>query len=169
MAEEAAQPQKKKSKKTVIVVLGLLVAEAVAVVAVFSLWVKPGEVRGQGIVSSPDDHLNQLHEVLIVNDRFPNHHTGRVWLWDTEIQIQVRQKHADFVRRLLEERNAEIKTSVSQIIRTAHHNHMKEPNLETLNRQLLTALRGIFGEDASGDQRVVSVLIPKCVGFPADF
>jgi len=168
MAEEAAKPQKK-SKKTVVVVLGLLAAEAVVVVAVFMLWVQPGEVRGQDITVSADDHLNQLSEVLIVNDRFPNHHTGRVWLWDTEVQIQVRQKHVEYVRRVLEERNAEIKTGVSQIIRTAHHNHMKEPNLETLTRQLQTFLRQTFGEDASGDQRVVNVLIPKCVGFPADF
>ena len=172
MAEEAQKtetPAKKKLPiKTVGLVLALLIAEAVGVVTVVSMWGGPGEVHGKGIAPE-DDTLEQTSEVMIVSDRFPNHHTGRVWIWDTEIQIKVKQKHLEYAERILAERAAEVKTGVSQIYRTAHHNHLTEPNLETLTRQLTEYLRGVFGHDADGDPRVLSVLVPKCVGFPADF
>jgi len=164
-----AEPPKRSPIKTILVVLGLLVAEAAVVIFAFSTWATPESVRGQGISETPEDALNRRTEVLIVNDRFPNHHTGRVWLWEIEVQVTVKQKHLDFVQRVLTDRNAEIKTGVSQIIRTAHHNHLKEPNLDTLTRQLSEYLKGILGEDAEGEPRVQAVLIPKCVGFPADF
>lgn len=177
MAEEApeaapaeTQPEKKKLPvKTIGIVLALLVVEGVAVVGAMSMLGGPGHVQGQDIAHSSDDTANQLHELLIVSDRFPNHSTGRVWLWDTEVQIKVKKKDLDFVQKTLEERNAEVKTGVSQIIRLAHHNHLKEPNLETLTRQLLEYLRTVFGANADGEQRVQAVLIPKCVGFPTDF
>lgn len=172
MAEEAqkteAPPKKKLPIKTIGIVLGLLIAEAVGVVMVVSMWSGPAKVQGKGIAPE-EDSLEQTSEVLIVGDRFPNHHTGRVWIWDTEIQVKVKQKHLEYTERVLEERAAEIKTGVSQIFRTAHHNHLTEPNLETLTRQLTEYLRGVFGHDADGNQRVMNVLVPKCVGFPADF
>ena len=111
----------------------------------------------------------QIRELLIVDDRFPNHQSGRVWLWQTEIQMQVRQKNLAYAQRVLEERSAEIKTGVAQIVRTSHHKHLTEPNLDTLNRQIEEYLRDVFEYDASGESRVERVLIPKCTGVPADF
>ncbi len=164
-----AEQKKRSPMKTIIVVLGLLIVEAAVVIFAFSTWATPETVRGQGISETPEDAMNRLSEVLIVNDRFPNHHTGRVWLWEVEVQMSVKQKHLEYVQRVLSDRSAEIKTGVSQIIRTAHHNHLKEPNLDTLTRQLTEYLKGVVGEDAEGESRVQALLLPKCVGFPADF
>lgn len=155
--------------KAIIIVLVLLVGEAAGVIVAMSMLGKPSAVQGHGIETTHEDLENTLHEVLIVGDRFPNHHTGRVWLWETEVQMTVKEKHLLAVEETLEARAAEIKTGISQIIRTAHHNHLKEPNLETLTRQFREFLRQIFGDDAEGEPRVQAVLIPKCVGFPADF
>jgi len=171
-AEDKASETKRGRKppiKTILVVLGLLAAEGVAVVGVLTLWGRPGEVQGSNVDPSQMDLGEQLHEVLIVHDKFPNHHTGRVWLWDTEVQIQVKQKHLDHVKRALEERQAEIKTGVSRIIRNAHQNHLQEPNLQTLTRQLTQYLRDVLGTGPDAEERVQQVLIPRCVGFPADF
>ncbi|MEC9373594.1 MAG: hypothetical protein VYC34_07110 [Planctomycetota bacterium] len=171
MAEEKteAKPAGKLPLKTMLVILGLLVAEGVAVVGVLSVWGQPSEVQGKELADTQAAAGEQMVEVLIVNDKFPNHHTGRVWLWEAEIQIKVQEKNLDYVSRTVEDRNAEIKSAIAKLFRTAHHNHLKEPNLETITRQLETLLREIFGRDADGQERVVAVLIPKCVGFPADF
>jgi flagellar basal body-associated protein FliL len=177
MAEKEAEQQsspaeggkKKLSIKMIAMILGLMVAEAAAVFVVLNMISGPPEVRAEGIAESPADELEQIREVLIVDDRFPNHQTGRVWLWETEVQMQVRQKNLDYVQRVLEERSAEVKTGVARIVRTSHHKHLTEPNLDTLNRQIEQYLRDVFGFDAEGEPRVERVLIPKCVGFPADF
>jgi len=165
----ASEPKKKLSVKMIVMILGLMIAEAAAVFLVLNMVGGPPEVKAEGIAESPADELEQIREVLIVDDRFPNHQTGRVWLWETEVQMQVRQKNLDYVQRVLEERSAEIKTGVAQIVRTSHHKHLTEPNLDTLNRQIEQYLRDVFGFDAEGEPRVERVLIPKCTGFPADF
>lgn len=168
-APDAAPEKKKPPIKTIGIVLALLVIEGVAVFFVVSKLGGPKKAEGQEIVHTEDAALEHTGEVQIVADRFPNHNTGRVWLWETEVQIKVKQRHLEEVQKVLEERAAEIRTGVSQIIRNAHHNHLKEPTLDTLNRQILTYLRGVFAQDPEGRERVEQVLIPKCVGFPADF
>jgi hypothetical protein len=168
-AAEAAPAKKKPPIKTIGIVLALLVVEGAVVFFVASKLGGPTKAEGQEIVHEEDPSLDETAEVQIVADRFPNHNTGRVWLWDTEVQIKVKQRYLEEVQGVLEERAAEIRTGVSQIVRNAHHNHLKEPTLETLNRQMLTYLRGVFGQDPEGRERVEQVLIPKCVGFPSDF
>lgn len=166
-------PEKSKKKglpiKTIGIVLGLLIAEAVAVIGVVSLGGKPDAVKGGELELKPVDELNTLSELLIVHDKFPNHSTGHVWLWEIEVQVQVKQKNREYVEKVLKEREAEIKTGISKIIRTAHDNQLQEPNLETLTRQLLRYLREVFGADPDGEPRIEQVLIPQFVGFPTDF
>jgi hypothetical protein len=169
-ASTGGEAQKKRLPlKTLLLILGLLAGEAVAVFVIASMWAAPAKVEAGGVAQIETQTLEQLNELLIVEDRFPNHQTGRVWLWDTEVQVQVKQKHLDYVERVLEERRAEIKTGISQIWRNAHQRHLTEPDLATLNRQTATYLNDIFGADSEGETRIQRVLIPKCVGFPADF
>ncbi|RMD65795.1 MAG: hypothetical protein D6824_02000 [Planctomycetota bacterium] len=172
MAEDAQsqeQTPKKKSLKPLLIVAALLVGEGVGVMVFMKALGKPNPVQGQEIVDDGLAELERIHEVLVVSDRFPNNYTGRTWLWEAEIQAQVKEKNLDDVKRVLEERNAEIKTGISRIFRAAHHNYFTEANLETLTRQVTEYLREVFGKDASGEERIVRVLIPKCVGFPADY
>lgn len=169
-ADSSPAPKKKGLPlKTILVVLGLLVAEGAAVVGFVMFSGSPETVKGGELELTPVDELESVSELMIVRDKFPNHHTGRVWLWDIEVQVQVKQKHKERVEKVLQDRGAEIKTGISQIIRTAHQNHLQEPNLETLTRQLTQYLREVFGSDADGDPRIQRVLLPNCVGFPADF
>jgi len=169
--EAANESEKKKGLpiKTILVVLVLLVVEAVAVVAVVSMGGPPAAVKGGELEITPADEMEATSEVLILHDKFPNHSTGRVWLWDIEVQVQVKQKNREHIENVLEERKAEIQTGISQIVRNAHQNQLNEPNLETMSRQLAQYLRDVFGEDGDGDSRIVKVLLPKFVGFPADF
>lgn len=167
---EAADAPVKSGKigmKTIILVAGLLAGEAAVVGVAMTMWAGPGEVQAE-IVQSDDAQAESVAEMMIVSDRFPNHQSGKIWLWDTEIQIQVKQKNSEYVSRILEERNAEIKTGVSALWRNAHHRHLTEPNLETMTRQLTEYFNQAFGVDANGESRVYKVLIPRCVGMPGD-
>lgn len=167
--QSAPEKAKKKSLKPLIIVAALLVGEGAGVALFMKAMGGPDPVKGQDIVDDQTAQLDRIHEVLIVADRFPNNYTGRTWLWESEIQAQVKQKNLAEVQSVLEERNAEIKTGVSRIFRAAHHNYFTEANLETLTRQVTEYLRGVFGKGPSGEDRIVRVLIPKCVGFPADY
>jgi len=153
--------------KAIILVVGLLAGEAALVGGAMMMWAGPGEVQAE-IVETEDADAENVAELMIVSDRFPNHQSGKIWLWDTEIQIQVKQKNSEYVERILEERNAEIKTGISSLWRNAHHRYLTEPNLETMTRQLTEYLNEVFGEDAGEESRVYKVLIPRCVGMPSD-
>lgn len=107
-------------------------------------------------------------ELSIVEDRFQNMQTGRAWIWDVEIVLKVRSKNEEAVSKVLEGRAAEITEGISMIFRRAQHIHLREAGLETLNRQLLAFLDGVFGKDADNKSRIERVVIPKCKGFPAE-
>lgn len=110
-----------------------------------------------------------LVEVLVAKDRFPNTHTGRTWLWDAEIHVQVKGKHADRINAALTSRSAEIKTGLARIWRIAQHNHFNEPGLETLTRQVTDFLDSVLGATADGKSFIDRVLIPRCVGYPTEY
>ncbi len=125
---------------------------------------KKGEAKG-GHDAGPTD----IVEVLVAKDRFPNNHTGRTWLWDAEIHVQVRGKHSDRINAALTGRAAEIKTGLARIWRIAQHNHFNEPGLETLTRQVTDFLDSILGTTADGKSFIDRALIPRCVGYPTEY
>ena len=70
------------------------------------------------------------------------------------------------VNKVLDERSAEIKTSLSQLMRRMQHSQLKEPDLRTLTRQLTALVNEKFGFDKE-IPRVDEVLVSNCEGFPA--
>lgn len=170
-AEGGEKPAKKKPPiKTIAIVAVIMVIEAVAVFMVVGMTSKkPAEAEAKELHGAEkEDHDAQV-EIPLVEEKFQNMSTGRVWVWDTALVLKVKKKHEEFVAEQLEIRAAEIKEGVALIFRRAQHSHLKEPGLETLNRQLLAYLNNVLGPDAEGLNRVERVLIPKCKGFPADF
>lgn len=164
-------PKKGLPIKTMIMVLAMLVAEGGAIVLFMTMFGKPSPVRAQvveleeGAVAEGD----QLDELPLLHDKMTNSASGRVFIYDAEILIVVKQKYREKVEQLMEQRMGAIRTGVSSIWAKAEHAYFSEPGRETLTRQTLDYLRSTFGKDASGDQRIENVLIPKCLGMPADF
>lgn len=107
-------------------------------------------------------------EIPLIEEKFQNMQTGRVWIWDTEIYVKVRKKNEEYVTGVLDNRSAEIKEGVAMIFRRAQHSQLKEPGMETINRQLSAYISSIIGKDADAKDRMERVVIPKCRGFPAD-
>ncbi|MCA9293672.1 MAG: hypothetical protein KDA20_07655 [Phycisphaerales bacterium] len=174
-AQESA-PEKASKKgglplKTIILVFAMLVAEGGGIVLFMTMFGKPSPVRAQaveldeGAVAEGD----QLQEIQLLHEKLTNSASGRVFIYDAEILIVVKEKYREKVEQLMEQRMGAIRTGVSSIWAKAEHAYFSEPGRETLTRQTLDYLRSTFGKDASGDQRIENVLIPKCLGMPADF
>lgn len=164
-----ASPKKKPPIKAILIVLVLLVVEGAVVMTLVGGSGKPKETKAAEHVDPKAGEAEKLVESLVLKDRFPNTHTGRTWIWDTEIQVQLKQKHQDHVSELLTARAAEIKTGIARIWRTSQHNHFNEPGLETLTRQVTEFLDTVIGTGADGKSYLERVLISRCVGFPTEF
>lgn len=172
---EAAPAEGEKPKggglpvKTIGIVAVVMIIEAVVIFFVFSAMgpkkvaadVPPAELH-----SNEDD---QPTEILVVEDKFQNLQQGKVWIWDLSVYVQVKAKHAEEIEGKLEQRSAEIKEGISQIVGRAQPAQLKEPDRQTLNRQFIAYLTKIFGTDADGHSLIEKVVIPRCRGFPAEF
>lgn len=199
---EGEAPKKKLPVKTIGAVAVMLVVEAVLIIGVVKMMGKPSEVKGVGLEHVEHDEGETLVEIPVLHENFTNNSSGRVWIWDTEIILKVKKKHAGdppaegakddghgggqgddkakdghgeahhagpMVREEMQARIAEIRTGIGAIMSTAQHAYFTEPGRETLSRQILEYMRKVFGRDAEGHERVEEVLIPRCLGFPADY
>jgi flagellar basal body-associated protein FliL len=185
--------------KTIGLILGLLVVEGVGIMGLMSVMGKPSEVKATEMHEDHDSAGEKLVELPVLSERFTNNSSGRLFVWDMEILIKCKTKHAGDVSVLskdakakpkgghgeegggaahepatgvaeeLKARIAEIRTGIGTIVSSAQHPYFTEPGRETLTRQILEYLREAFKQDPQGEERVQSVLIPKCLGFPSDF
>jgi len=165
-AEEGAS-KKKPPIIMLAVVAVLMVAEAGAVFLVASMT-KGGSASAATELEGQVAEGDEVHEVELLAEQFQNTQSGRVWEWQTEIYLKVRQKNLDGPRGVtatLERRNAEIKEGIALIFRRAQHKHLQEPGLQTISRQVTAYVNEVFGVDADGLPRVERVVIPVCKGF----
>lgn len=176
MADESAEKQdeatesgeKKPSKKILIVVGAIMALEGIGVAAFMMLTGGPADANAAMIEGQDLAQQEQLVEIDLVRDKFQNMHGDRIWLWDTEVKLKVREKDREFITQELEDRRGEIIEGISLIFRRAQPSTLKEPGLETLNRQITALLQEIFGNSPDGSPRIERVLLPKCLGFPAN-
>lgn len=168
-APEGAPPKKKLPIKMIAIIAVVMALEAVGAFMVFSMM---GPKKAEAHVDEHAlvaDQSDTTVEIQIVDEKFQNMQTGRVWLWDAAVFVQVKQKNQEKVEARLKQRNAEVKEELSRIISRAQHVQLKEPDRQTLVRQFTAALNKIFESDEHGHPLIERVLIPKCRGFPADF
>ncbi|MEO1584427.1 MAG: hypothetical protein AAFR96_07640 [Planctomycetota bacterium] len=156
-------------KKVLVIVAGVMALEVVGVGAFLMLSGGGASEAAATIEADPENDPDAFIELPIVSDRYQNMHTGRVWQWDCEIVAQVRRRNETAVTSTLDRRTAEVTAGVGEIVRKATHTQLREPELQSLKRQLTVYLNEVFGDDAEGEGRVERVLIPKLRGAPADF
>ena len=168
---EPAAPAPKKGApiKTIGIVAVLMVLEAAAVfVFIGATGPTPQSAAAHEFHGAGEPDAEATVEVPLVADRLQNMQTGRVWIWDTEIYLKVKTRNEEYVTKELARRAAEVQEGVALIFRRAPHSQLKEPGLETINRQLTAYITGAIGKDPEGHERIERVVIPKCKGFPAD-
>jgi flagellar basal body-associated protein FliL len=166
---ETSAPEAGKKKlpiKTVGIVAAIMILEGAGVFMFVSMSGKAPQTSEAGIHEGEHGDLEESVEVPLVDDRFQNMQTGNVWIWKLEVYLKVKKKNEEAVNKVLEERSAEIKASLSQLMRRMQHTQLKEPDLRTLTRQLTALINEKFGYDKE-IPRVDEVIVANCEGFAA--
>ena len=166
--EAPAAAKKKPPIKAIGVVAAIMVIEGLAVFFIVgATGHKPAVAEAHSIEGEHAADAESLVEVPLLDDKFQNMQSGKVWIWDTSIVLRVKQKNQDAVKQALEKRAAEIKEGVSIIFSKAQLSQLKEPGRETLNRQLSAFLNRVIGADPEGNPRIDRILFPRFRGFEA--
>ena len=163
-----SSPKKGGGLKTMLVVAALMIAEAGGLFVLINGMGGPNAVEASELEGLEGTGEEAPVEIKLIEDRFQNMQTGRVWEWRTQIFLRVRQKNAEEIKRIMERDAASISEGISMIFSRAQDRHLREPGRETITRQLTTYLNEVFGLDADGLPRIDRVIIPELKGFPAD-
>ncbi|GAB4382812.1 MAG: hypothetical protein Kow0022_01170 [Phycisphaerales bacterium] len=169
MSEQAAESPKsgKLGVKTMGIIAAIMLAEGAGVYFLVSMTSGTDSAAAQ-IAGEEEADREKTQELLLVEDRFQNFDSGTVWLWDTAIYLQVRNKNVDKVQEIMKRREAEIKEGISLIFRRAEDRHLRsDPGLETITRQITAYVNDVFGTDKDELPLVERVIIPKCTGINA--
>jgi flagellar basal body-associated protein FliL len=167
--EAAPAGKKKPPLKVIIIVAGLMAAEAGGVYLFVGMTGPKTQIASAEVQGADQKADHEFIELQLVDEKFQNLQTGNVWVWDIAIYLKVKAKYEGYVSEVLEKRQAELKEGVAQIVRRAQHSHLRETDLTTLNRQLTAYLNTVIEPDtATGASRIERVLIPKCKGLQLD-
>lgn len=173
MADTDNEPSKKPRKnsvqiKTLLIMLTVLVIEGAAISAAFVLYSGPSAVKADGAEEDPDAMPEQPVEELVVSGNFPNTKRGRTYLYDTEIYVVIRRKHQEHVRQQLDDMSAQVSANIREIIGRAEPNHLLEPTLATLRRQIKASLDDLLGMNEERQSRIDRIVITRFTQFRAD-
>lgn len=80
--------------KTIGIILGLLVGEAAGIFVLMNMLGKPSEVKATEIHDDHDAEGEKLVELPILGEKFTNNSSGRLYVWDIELLMKVKSKHA---------------------------------------------------------------------------
>lgn len=171
MSDQPAPKSNGLPVKTLILIAFMLVGETALIIGGIAFIASPKQVIGNPVEQSEFDPLSpdKTVEVNIFEDKLTNDSTGRTFLYNTEIVALVDVQHEPKVRQILEQRIGKIRTGFAGIWGSAQAAHFKEPNRETLSQQSLEFLREVFGTAPNDQELIYDVLIPKLMGFPAEF
>lgn len=168
-AAESTDEPKKKSPLILFGVIGvMMIAEALGVYVLMSMG-GPATSEADVELYEGEDEEESLVEVLLVEDRFINISTGRVWQWAATIHLKVKNKNLERVETEMAKREAEVKEGIAEIIASAQDRHLREPGRETVKRQLTAYVNDMFGVDGEGENRVERVVISRWLPTPMDF
>ncbi len=171
--QEQEQPKKKKKLPiTLVIVLAVSVIEGAGFYAASKMFgggaqVAHGAEAEEGHVMEGEEAQDSPASVEVpVVERFrvPNADGGRQYIYDFDLAITVPSYREDEIKKVVEERKAEICDRLGQLIRRAKRAQLTEPDLKTLRMQMKHAL----GEIAGDQEAIKEILIPRWVPIRGD-
>ena len=168
--DEKAPPKKKLPIKTIGIVAVMMIVEGIGVFVVVGGG--GGAKAGHAETSAAtlkDDESEKTAEVELISDKFQNMTTGQAWVWQISIFLQVKNKNSERISAVLEQRHAEIREGLSQIIGKARHTQLTEPEKQTLSRQIGSFLEKLEGVTIDGKTVIERVIFADCRGFPTSY
>jgi flagellar basal body-associated protein FliL len=100
-----------------------------------------GDGHGDAAVHTTGDAEVELAEI-----QAPNLKSGRTYVYDLAMVARVRSSNVARFKTLKQQKENEIKARLTEIIRCASPEHLKEDRLQTIRRQALHVLSEVLGE-----------------------
>lgn len=159
------QPKKGLPVKTIAVIAGVLLMEALTVVGVLMFSGGPEEVKAEGDLGKLVNDDAKDVEILVVAAKFQNARQGKIFQYDTEVFIVGKKKYEEKLTEAVKTKSAQIRTEIDAIFGRAEPNHLLAADRTTIARQVTAVLEKLLGEDEEGKPLVRKVLIPKCIQY----
>jgi flagellar basal body-associated protein FliL len=155
---EPAAPKKKKSL-TVIIVAGVMIAEAVGIFLAVRTHAAPAAAEA---AAEPPPNPEQLIEKMdielpVAECDAINRRSGAAVMVRLGISVRVGSENKEHATKLIEKRQSTIKDRVQMILRSVDPEQFNEPDLDSLKRQIKTELDRILEDE----KLIVEVLIPQ--------
>ena len=165
---DAAEATSGGGKKMMIMMGVVVIVEAVLIVGAMQVLMPSSSSAKEESVSAEVPEGERIVEVRVLDARLPNAKTGVEYLYDTQIYVQVREKHQARVTEELDRFQFEIKAELTAIWRESDPPHFKEPRLATLTRKVESLLTDRFDHDVeTGEPIVLKTIIVMGTGFRA--
>lgn len=139
----------------------LLVAEAAAIVGLFAFVGRPTTTLADAPAIDAESEV--IEEIPLFEGRLSNDRAGSVFVFDTEIYVQVRKSEVERIRREIERTRHELRAEIAAIWRSAEPANFQEPRFETLTARLDATLRDRFNR--AGRQGVSKVVVVSGAGI----
>ncbi|MCP4593132.1 MAG: hypothetical protein GY842_20545 [bacterium] len=156
--EDAAPSSGKKKIITLGVVGGIMLLEGVGIFMLARMTGEPAPSEAGEAMVDPLQLIEQMDvEVLLGECDAINRKSGDAVVVHLTLSGRVSADNVERVTQLIEKRQNTIRDRVQMILRSADPQHLNEPNLDTLKRQVKTEVDKILGEE----ELVLEVLIPQ--------
>lgn len=159
VAETPPPSGSKKKFLTIAVVAGIMLIEGVVVfLAVRMTAETPDQAAAAELVTDPSQLLDIMDaELPLVDCDAINRKSGQSIVVHISLSVRVSADDQEYAAKLVEKRQSTVKDRVQMILRSADPQHLNEPNLDTLKRQIQFELDKIFEDN----ELVLEVLITQ--------
>ena len=161
-AEQTVVESKPSSSKRKLLTLGIVGAimllERVGIFVVVRMTRETPPSEASELAQNPAELLDQMDaELALIECDAINRKSGQSIVVHISISVRVAAGDQEHAARLIEKRQDTFKDRVQMILRSAEPQHLNEPNLDTLKRQVKFEVDKILEDD----KLILEVLIPQ--------
>lgn len=148
---EAAPPPSNSKKKlfTVGIVLGIMLLEGVGVFVLVKMTTEaPAPSEAAELTEDPTQLLEKMDaELPLVDCDAINRKSGQSIVVHIALSVRVAAEDQERAAKLIGKRQSTTKDRVQMILRSADPQHLNEPNLDTIKRQVKFELDKVLGDE----------------------
>ncbi len=165
-----------KGKRSMLIggiLAGVMLAEGVGLYAVMKVFgAGPQQApAAEGMFALEEGKDSAKPEIPIVTIKVPNRTTGKTYLYDVEVAATLNvpngkapEEFRKTVMEQLDERENAVRDRIGFLIRSAEPQHLNEPGLVMMRRQIKAELGKVMGNETLFDE----ILLPRWTPLRAD-
>jgi len=158
IADAPAATSGRKKLLTIGIVAGIMIVEAVGIFLAVRMTGEPPVAEGAEAAKSSEDILAQMDvELPLVDCDAINRKSGQGIVVHLSSSVRVAASDQERITKLIEKRQSTIKDRVQMVLRSADPQHLNEPTLDTLKRQIQSEV----GQVLEDDEVILEVLITQ--------